>query len=347
MANVIKFYNNNLQDENENLYLHFDLGESKYAISVQQVVEIMKLPLLDYPQKLANNVVGLLNYNNFTINILDLRFYLDVKVTPYSISNQLLVVKTDESIFGLIVDAVDDIIPLDPSKVEYFPFSGEDKIIDFLYKRENKTTSVINLSAVEEILKHGVPSCDIDVPSLFPQDDSSRYKLVQRTQALLEKFEQNAVSNIFSQDKFISFSLNNSLYCMQLECVREFLKNYTITKIPCDLDYISGVITFRGDFVAIIDLKKFMEIESADSYSVYNENKNSIITIETPDFKMGFLVDKIFSIIEIPEELINKNSYKRSKYILSEVMLEDKLYTVLNIKNILSDERLFIEDSIT
>ena len=168
---------------------------------------------------------------------------------------------------------------------------------------------------------------------------------MQRNKALLEKFEQNSLANIFSQDKFISFSLNDSLYCMHLECVKEFLKNYSITRIPCDLDYISGVITFRGDFVAIIDLKKFMELDGNDYIFDYNENKNSIIILETPDFKMGFLVDKIFSIIDIPEELIAKNSYKHNRYIQSEVLMDEKLYTVLNIKNILSDERLFVDEN--
>lgn len=342
--NVTKFYNNDFSDENENLYLYFNLGDSKYGIKVQQIVEIMKVPLLDYPQKLANNVVGLLNYNNFTINILDLRFYLDIKVTPYSISNQLLIVKTDESIFGLIIDGVEDIINLDQSKVEYFQFAGEDKIIDFLYKGEGETISVINLSAVEDVIKRGVESIDIDIPSLFPHDDSSRYKLVQRNQALLAKFELSSVANIFSHDKFISFSLNDSLYCMNLEYVKEFLKNSLITQIPCNLDYIAGVITQRGDFVTVIDLKKFIGVSENGPSSEDIQNKNSIITIETEDFKIGILVDKIFSIIEIPEEMINMHSYKQSKFIFSELILEDKLYTILDMKNILSDERFFVED---
>ena len=206
--------------------------------------------------------------------------------------------------------------------------------------------AVINLSAMENVLKHGVESIDIDIQALFPRDDTSRYKLVQRNQALLDKFELNSVTNIFSHDKFISFSLNNSLYCMNLEYVKEFLKNSLITKIPCNLDYIAGVITLRGDFVTVINLKKFIGIGENASSTDYSENKNSIITIETEDFKIGILVDKIFSIIEIPEDLVNKHSYKQNKYIASEVILEDKLYTLLDMKNILSDERFFVEESV-
>lgn len=348
MNNLIKSYSNNIAEENENLYLHFKLGDSKYAINIQQIVEIIKIPHLDYPQKLPNNIVGLLNYNNFTINILDLRFYLDIQVTPYSISNQLLIVKTDEAIFGLLINNVEDIINLEQSKVEYFPFSEDDKIIEFLYKEESETISIINLSAVENILKKGVSSKELDIPSLFPQDDSSRYKMLQRTLALAEKSKLNLVTNIFSQDKFISFSLNGNIYCINLEYVKEFLKNSSITKIPCSPDYIDGVITLRGDFITIVNLKNFFNL----SHDIYppasaEEEKSQIIVIETDEYKIGFLVDEIFRIIEIPEELISQNSNGQlNKFILSEVVLEDKFYTILNMKNILSDERFFIEEKV-
>lgn len=346
MKNLAKVQSSNISQDSENLYLYFNLGESKYALNIKHVMEIMKLPLLDYPQKLANNIVGLLNYNNFTINILDLRFYLGLKVTPYSILNQLLIVKTDESIFGLIIDKVTDIISLEQANIDYLPQTNDEKIIDFIYKEENATISIINLNAVENIIKHGASSLlDIDIPSLFPHDDDSRYKLVQRNQALTQKFTQNLVTNIFSQDKFISFLLGDGTYCINLEYVKEFLKNHSITPIPCNLDYVAGIIALRGEFISVIDIKKFLGFEniSDDDY----EGKNNIIILDFFDYKIGILVDKIFNIVEIPEELINENSHDSGKYILSEVMLEDKFYTILKMRDFFSDERLFIDESLS
>lgn len=345
MKNLTTFYSNSgILDPNENLYLYFRLGESKYAVNIQQVVEIIKLPSLDYPQKLANNAIGLLNYNDFTITILDLRFYLNIKVTPYSVSNQLLIVKTDEAMLGLIIDKVEDVTTFDNTKIEYFQSGEEDKILDFMYKKDDGTISVINLSALEATLKKGVAPCDIDIPSLFPHDDDSRYKLMQRSQALAEKFNVSLSANIFAQDRFISFSLDENTYCINLEYVKEFLKDANITSIPCSPDYISGVIALKGDFINIINTKNFLGLEETGQN--YCENRNNIIILEFSDFKIGFLVDEIFSIINIPEESIKKNPLNSNKYILSEVMLEDNFYTILDIKNILSDEKFFIEDSV-
>lgn len=344
MKDLTTSYKHNIVESNENLYLYFNLGNSKYALNSLQVVEVMKLPLLDYPQKLASNVIGLLNYNSFTINVLDLRFYLDIKVTPYSVNNQLLIVKTDESIFGLIIDKVEDIISLEQSKIETFEFHGKDKVIEFIYKHKNESISIINLNILENIVRDCVASADIDIPSLFPTDDDSRYKFMQRSQALLEKSAFNLVTDVFSQDKFISFSLDDSVYCINLEYVKEFLKNYNITKVPCNLDYIAGILALRGDFVSIIDTKRFLKISDEEAFVNYAEAKNNIIVLEIPDFKIGFLVDEIFDIMSISDDLMNKHQHNQNKYILSEVIMDDKLYTVLDIKNILADERFFIEE---
>lgn len=345
MNNLTIFYKNNSVETNENLYLYFRLGNNKYAVNTIQVVEIMKLPALNYPQKLDNNIIGLLNYNNFTVNVLDLRFYLDIKVTPYSTSNQLLMVKTDESIFGLLIDKVEDIIPLEQSKIEPFEFFGKEKIIEFIYKKGNESISIINLPALENIVKNGVPQSNVDIPSLFPNDDDSRYKFTQRSLALAAKSDINLVSNIFSQNKFISFSLDENIYCVNLEYVKEFLKNYNITKVPCNLNYIAGITALRGDFISVIDTKNFLGICEKKSIIDYSENKNNIIVLEIPDYKIGFLADEIFDIINIPEDVIKKNPQNNNKYILSELVIDDKLYTILDIKNILADEKFFIEEA--
>lgn len=341
--NVIKFDNNNLTDENENLYLYFNLGGSKYAVNILQVVEIVKLPMLDYPQKLSSNIVGLLNYNNFTINVLDLRFYLDIKVTPYSVSNQLLIVKTDESIFGLVIDKVEDIITFEPSLIEYFSMQGENKVIDFLYKKDGENISVINLNSIDEMVRSGFKQEEIDIPSLFPQDDDSRYKLMQRNQALLEKSALNITPDMLSQDKFISFELDENIYCISLEHVKEFFKNCQITKIPCNLSYIAGVMTLRGDFITVVNTKDFLNNKSETSNN--DSEKNNIIIVDARDFSLGFIVDKIYSIIDIPEELIRENIKDyQNKFILSEVIMDNKLYTILNMNKVLSDERFYIEN---
>lgn len=340
MNNLSKIYNYNLEKDGEEKYLCFTLGENKYAVNAYQVVEIMKLPHLESPHRMVNNVIGLLNYNNFMINVLDLRFYLNAKITPYSTSNQLIVVKTDETMLGLVINRVEDIISIPKQFSTEQSAKQGDNLIEFLHRQEEESIAVIDIYALENLLKKGSFTSNIDIDSLFPKDEESCEKFLQRTRALIEKSKANLAKSIFSQDKFISFSLNNGRYCINLEWVREFLKNTLITKIPCTPDYVAGLITIRGDFVTVVDLKKVIGLPSKNGIK-----KNRIIVIESQDYKVGFLVDEIFSIIEIPEELIDQNAHRQiNKYVLSEVVTDDKLYTIFDVKNILSDEKFYIEE---
>ena len=94
--------------DSTDLFLIFKLNDSKYAVSADCVLEVMKLPYLEYPQKLPNNYIGLLKYNNIMINILDLRFYLNVPIQKYDENHELIIIKTDESIFGIITEKITD-----------------------------------------------------------------------------------------------------------------------------------------------------------------------------------------------------------------------------------------------
>ncbi len=51
--------NNYYLEQKKNTHLYFQIGGNKYAINTENVLEIMKLPALDYPQ---NFLIILLGY---------------------------------------------------------------------------------------------------------------------------------------------------------------------------------------------------------------------------------------------------------------------------------------------
>ena len=164
--------NNNVIEQKKNTHLFFQIGENKYAINSDNILEIMKLPALDYPQKLPNNIVGLLKYNNFVINVVDIRFYLNINVPPYSTHNELLIVKTDEIIFGIITDKVIGILPFDTALMDAIPFVDNKMVIDSLYKYNQETIFIIN------IIKSDLILCLMYLIQLRPLLSKSRNKII-------------------------------------------------------------------------------------------------------------------------------------------------------------------------
>lgn len=336
--NNLTTINNLNYDIQQNIY--FRVGKNSYAIPLTNVLEVMKLPKLDYHQKLPANFVGVLKVNNLVLNVLDIRFYLDIKVEKYSTSNKLIIVKTDETLFGLIVDEILDIVDFETAKIEHLPFITENQIIETSYNINGENVSIINTYALEKIIKNGYPEKDVDICSLFPNDSTSLEVFKERATSLSQRLDYTITNNVFSDNKFLSFVLNNTTYCLNLKSVKEVANTENLIPIPCSPDYIEGLMTLKGDFVTVVNLKKFLNFQKTD-YST----KTKVIIVDSKEFKLGFLIDEICDILDIPEEnLSKKNINSQNLYIEAEIIEENNIKFVLNMEKILSDPKMYINE---
>jgi len=336
MNNLALFNENHSSQKN----IYFTIGKNKYALPLLNILEVMELPQLDYPQKLPANIVGLLKFNNIILNVLDIRFYLNVEITPYTIDNKLIIAKTDETIFGIIVDKIEDIKDFENSQIEHLPFVSKNQIIDSLYKIDENTVSILNVYAIEKIIRNGFPDKKIDICSLFPSDEISTEILKKRSLNLTERLTTNIVKNVFSDNKFVAFSLNNIVYCIDLNYVKEFSNISNIIPLPCSPDYIQGIMTIRGEFITVLNLKKFLNLNNTDYFE-----KIKVIIINSEALKLGLLVDEIYEILNIPEEKISTRDFNNENtFISTEIIDNNTVKPILNIEKLLSDEKLFINE---
>lgn len=330
--------NNNYLEQKKNTHLYFQIGDSKYAINTDNVLEIMKLPALDYPQKLPNNIIGLLKYNNFVINVVDIRFYLNIEVTPYNTHSELLIVKTDEVIFGIITDRIIGILPFNTALMDQIPFVDNKMIIESLYKKDNETIFIVNIYSLENLLKqHDAILPDTDILSLFPQDETSKQLLTKRATAIIEKNSLRlATGELHAKNKYISFNLNNDHYCIALDFVKEVLKDTLIMKVPGTPDFIEGIMNLRGDYITVINLKNFLSLPNTTK-----TEKKPVVIIKCNELKLAFLIDKINELFEYQE---TTQEELPDSYYSMEFIFNDCLYTLLNVDKISSDKRIFITD---
>ena len=327
----------NYIEQKKNTHLYFQIGENKYAINSDNILEIMKLPALDYPQKLPNNIVGLLKYNNFVINVIDIRFYLNISINPYTTHNELLIVKTDETIFGIITDKVIGIIPFNSSMIDTIPYVDSKTIIDSLYKFNEETIFIVNIYAIENMLKEHGNWKEADIKSLFPTDSNSLQVMTKRTLDIANKSNLRLASGeLHAKNKYISFKLNNDSYCISLDYVLEVLKDTAITNVPGTPDFIEGIMNLRGDYITVLNLKKFLNFSEE-----VTSDKNPVIIISCNEMKLAFKIDKINELFDYQQDNIIEN---QEGYFMGEFINNEALYTILNIEKISSDKRIIITD---
>jgi purine-binding chemotaxis protein CheW len=110
-------------------------------------------------------------------------------------------------------------------------------------------------------------------------------------------------ATITETKQYLTFSLEEEFYAIDVGNVQEVLELSPITKIPKTPDYMSGVINVRGSVVPVVDLRSKFDMPSVESTV-----DTSIVVIEVhteqDDLTIGVMVDKVEEVVEIAPENI-------------------------------------------
>ena len=335
--------NTDLTSTKENFYMHmlFTLNYISYSFPVHCVVEVLPFCELQAPQKLQQYTIGLLDYNGIMINIIDLKEILGLEKQEFSINQKFLLLKTEESIFGIVVDTIFEVKDINSSKLQIAPHNARN-LIQSIYNIDDKTISVINIPAIEnEIKKANISEYrEFSLPILNEKD-----KLIakERTLRLKEKNQKFQISQYLEYNKYLSFESGGSKFYLPIEAIEKIIDTSatTLTSIPNTKNYLEGIINFRGNFLSIINFANFIEQEPSKDIP-YNSKK--IIVLALNDFKLGFIVDKIFEIANINNEELQENNEFSTIYpfITHQIVKNDDIYFIINVQAMMQDSKMYI-----
>lgn len=332
------------QAENENQrFLFFEINNQKYAIKASYVVELMRIPKFETPAKMSKYISGVMPYDPMSINIIDIRSILNIEINEYHLNDALIILKTSENIFGIIVNNIIDILTLDVASIKLLPCDTQNKLIEFLYRYKNSNVSIINPDALDEIVKNAKDKInEYNYAKLFPTDDYSNEILTKRQNNLYAKSKQ-IFETVIEKENFLQFQTNNLNLALNIKYIKEIVKlsqNKSI-EIPQIPKYINKIVSVRGDYVNALNLSFFLK--GIDSNEKYLEYKNLII-LDIKHLKIGLLANEIFNIRSLkPEEFIlNTDSKFHTGYIMGDIFNDNKLFSILNIEKIINDEKLYI-----
>lgn len=111
--------------------------------------------------------------------------------------------------------------------------------------------------------------------------------------------EQEVIKPQEQKNEWLSFSLADSSYAIDILRVIEIRVWEQVTRIPDSEDYVLGLINLRGSIVPIVDLRKRMGLPARefDQTTVV-----LILSVETPGENkvVGMVVDAISDVLELP-----------------------------------------------
>ena len=338
-------------EDPDNLHLCFVLDNKTYALNAKNVLEVTTLPLINEPQKLPEYIVGILNYNDMFINVIDIRKFFSLTQKKYELSNKIIIIKGSESLIAIIVDEVTDFFTAHPSKIQRVMGESFNNIARTFYKLNDEVVNIIDLDVLEETIKKAhFEENTTNYSELFPQDEESLCVLQKRRNDIAKIPVMTLDAAVYGKDQYIVFHLNNHTYCVYSLFVKELInvKNYPVTKIPYTPVYINGIINHKGNFYTVMDLKKFIGLEDKNSEIHHDDlSDKKIIVLESSELKLALLVDDIVNIINIAKESMEvKNDMALDNmFIQAEAFIDNQVYNILNVDKLINDKRLYVDNS--
>ena len=143
--------------------------------------------------------------------------------------------------------------------------------------------------------------------------------------------------------KFALFNIGAEDFGVEVEKVVEILDTQRVYTIPELPDFLSGVITVRGEVIPLLDLRKRFNVETSDK-------PGHIIVVKQDKEKIGLLVDEIQEIISLGtgEIIAPPTIFKglKKKYLTGIGKKDDKIILLLHIDDLLtSEEKIQLMDS--
>ncbi len=99
------------------------------------------------------------------------------------------------------------------------------------------------------------------------------------------------------RDVYLTFSLGQEIFGIEVRYVTEIVSMQTITEIPYLPEHVKGVINLRGSIIPVIDVRLRFRKEPM----AYTE-RTCVIVIDIGNTSLGLIVDSVADVITIPEE---------------------------------------------
>lgn len=134
-------------------YIVFKLGEQSYGIDIQNVQIIEKVKAVMRVPKAPYCVKGVMNLRGEILPVVSLRDQFGLEKADYTDKTRIIIVKLEDSMVGIIVDEVKEVIEIEETQIENVQnIQGKMKVNHILGvgKVEDNIVTLLNLPNIIE-----------------------------------------------------------------------------------------------------------------------------------------------------------------------------------------------------
>jgi len=156
--------------------------------------------------------------------------------------------------------------------------------------------------------------------------------------------------------------LSNEVYGIDLQSVIEFADLIDYVPIPCAPAFVLGITNLRGRILSVLDIREFLGVGLAETdhpkengsqsnpASAGQADTRKIVVVEHNDLQVGILVDEVLDVVETDTSVLLPPpvglEIEAEGLIEGEFLVEDRLVTLLNMPNLLQENRVVVRQEV-
>lgn len=157
-----------------------------------------------------------------------------------------------------------------------------------------------------------------------------------------------SVACITDTRQYLTFTLAEEVFAMDVSNVREILEFTTVTKVPKTPDYMRGAINLRGSVVPVLDMRLKFGLPVSEN-TVHTCIVVVEVSLEEETTVIGALVDSVQEVFELEPEQIEPapriGTQLNTEFIKGMGKKDDGFIIILDVNKVFSsDELLALEE---
>lgn len=277
-------------------YVNFMLGDELFALPMQEVEEIIRLPITFSVPLTPNYLIGLSNLRGQILPVLCLRTLLCMARTSATEATRVIVITIGKTKMGFTVDRVVNVATPEPDMIKPTNTAGG---------KIDPTLITSTIHSDEHIIQ--VLNCHRLL------DNSVEEELELSTQRFNRLSSQTHLGDIAEERdddehmrQLVCCMVDGQEYAFPLEDTQEIVRiPEVITKVPLTESAILGVINLRGKTLPLVSLRTLFGLPSvsfSDSHRVLVVN---VALSERERIPVGVVVDAVREVIRLHVDVMD------------------------------------------
>jgi purine-binding chemotaxis protein CheW len=267
----------------------FTVAEQEYAISIEDVQEIVQVPenIVHVPHS-DSHVLGIMTLRQRMLPLVSLRKMFNLPFHAVDEHSRIVVVAVGNSSVGVVMDTVNEVLRVSKSCVDAMPA---------MLARDG------DMSEITEI-------CRLDngkrLVSIISAENMFRHSAVREALKSVDKMQDDSMSNnvdrepIEDDEQMVVFRLDREEFGVPIESVQEIVRvPEELTHVPQSPSFVEGVINLRGAVLPVIDQRRRLGLPTIE-----RTEQQRIMVFLFDGLRTGFIVDSVAEVLKVPKSVI-------------------------------------------